>query len=85
MNQDLVIGPFLYIQCFYFGGVPLVVFLSLISFLRHGRQAWNKYSKWGRMSVPYNLSKNTAMVFIDDAFMALIIEVALFAPFAHWR
>ncbi len=53
-------------------------------FLSHDRQAWNEYSKWGRMKVRYNLSKSVVMIFINDAFMAVIIEFALFAAFAHW-
>ncbi len=54
------------------------------SFLRDGRQAWNEHSKWGRMKVRYNLSKRAVVIFINDAFMAVIIEFALFAAFAHW-
>ncbi len=52
-----------------------------MSFLSHGRQAWNEYSKWGRRKVPYNLSKNVFVIFINVAF---IIEFALFAAFAYW-
>ncbi len=52
---------------------------NLMSFLSHGRQAWNEHSKWGLIKVPCRLSKSVGVVFINDAFMALIIEFALFA------
>ncbi len=56
-----------------------------MSFLSHGRQAWNEHSKWGRVKVPYNLSKSVGVIFINDALEALVIEFTLFAAFAHWR
>ncbi len=37
------------------------------------------------MKVPYHLSNRLGVIFINDAFMAPIIEFALFAVFAHWR
>ncbi len=56
-----------------------------MSFLSHGRQTWNEYSKWGCIKAACSLSKSVGVIFINDAFMALIIELALFAAFAHWR
>ncbi len=84
MNQDLLSGPFLHIRC---PEAPLVErpCTSSSSFLSHSRQAWNNYSKWGRMKVPYDLSKSVGVIFINDGFMALFIEFALFAPLTHWR
>ncbi len=57
---------------------------SLMPFLSHGHQALNEYSKWGRVKVPYNLSKSVSVIFINNTLMALTIEFALFAAFAHW-
>ncbi len=54
---------------------------SLMSFLSHGRQAWNEYSKWGLIKVPYNLSKSVDVILINDVLMALIIEFALLEAF----
>ncbi len=61
--------------------------ISLISFFSHGRQTWNEYSKWGRMSAPYNLWKSAGVISMNDIalIIALIIEFAFFATFAHWR
>ncbi len=58
---------------------------SLISPLSHDRQAWDEYSKWGRMNASDNLWKNAGVLSMNDAFIALIIEFAFFAAFAHWR
>ncbi len=43
-------------------------------FFSHGHQAWNEYSKWGWMNVPYSIWKSAKVIFIIDALMALIIE-----------
>ncbi len=65
-----------------FGGAPLDV---LISFFSDGRQTWNEYYKWEWMSFPYHLWKSAGVISFNDVFMALIIEFALFAAFAHRR
>ncbi len=57
-------------------------FRSLISFFSHGHQAWDEYSKWGRMNALYNLWKSVGVISRNDAFIALMIEFAFFAAFA---
>ncbi len=59
---------------------------SLMSFLSHGRRAWNEYSKWEHTKVRNNLSKSVGVIFMPlcDALMAPIIEFAFFAAFGHW-
>ncbi len=87
MNHDLVIGPFLHIRCpegplqvwWSASGRLLAGFFLSCPFVSHGRQAWNEYSKRGRLKVSYNLSKSAGVIFMNDAFMALIIKFALFA------
>ncbi len=58
---------------------------SVISFFGHSRQAWNEYSKWGRMNAPFNFWKSSGVILMNDAFIALIIECPFFAASAYSR
>ncbi len=56
---------------------------SLIYYFNHGHQAWDEYSKWGRINAPYNLWRSAGVISVNDTFMAIIIELVLLAAVVH--